>query len=94
MFMLASLTNANPSLETIQNHEINPTSIELNKLLDAAIARFNKRGIRETTVSEIVEEANVSVAAYNSYFGSKEELVVAALEKWDTDCRAWLTKQK
>lgn len=81
------------SLETIQNTEIKSRPPELGKLLDAAITRFNEIGIRETTISEIIEEAGVSVAAYNSYFESKEELVVAALEKWDTDCRAWLARK-
>jgi AcrR family transcriptional regulator len=48
-------------------------------LLDAATRLFDERGYDATTVREIGEQARVDPALIARYFGSKEELYLAAL---------------
>jgi AcrR family transcriptional regulator len=50
-------------------------------LLDAATRLFDERGYEATTVREIGEQARVDPAMIARYFGSKEELYMAALSQ-------------
>ena len=45
------------------------------RIIEAANAEFDKRGYRETTMSDIAKRIGVSKGAVYQYFGSKEELI-------------------
>lgn len=51
------------------------------QILDAAVACFVRRGIRATTMAEIIAESELSAGAIYGYFDSKEELVLAAISR-------------
>lgn len=50
-------------------------------LLDVAERLFAERGVAETSVRAITSEAKANVAAVNYYFGSKEELYQAVINR-------------
>lgn len=50
-------------------------------MLDAAAAVFSRRGYHEATVDEIADAAGISKPMVYLYFGSKEELFVAVVER-------------
>lgn len=52
-----------------------------DQILDAAVACFLRRGIRATTMSEIIAESELSAGAIYSYFDGKQELAVAAVRR-------------
>lgn len=53
-------------------------------LADAALRLFNANGFQETTLDQVVEEAEVSRRTFFRMFESKEDLAMAAeLELWD-----------
>ena len=51
------------------------------RLLDAALARFVRDGISATTARGIAEEAGVTPALLNYYFGGRESLQQAVVEE-------------
>ncbi len=51
------------------------------RILRAAITGLGRGGVGGATVREIAREAGVNVAAISYYFGSKEALLTAALER-------------
>ncbi len=51
------------------------------ELIDAAERLFVAEGYDQTAISDIVKEVNVSQGAFYYYFDSKEDVLVAALEK-------------
>ena len=51
-----------------------------NRLLDAAVEMFERKGYAATSVREIVEHAGLTKPALYYYFQSKEGLLLAALE--------------
>ncbi|GAA3754395.1 TetR/AcrR family transcriptional regulator [Salinactinospora qingdaonensis] len=51
------------------------------RLIDAAIQCLQQRGYARTTTRDIVAAAGVHLPAVNYYFGSKEELLKAAITK-------------
>lgn len=51
------------------------------ELIDAAERLFIAEGYDQTAISDIVKEVNVSQGAFYYYFDSKEDVLVAALEK-------------
>ena len=56
-------------------------------LIDIAMQMFNRRGYRGTGVDEIMEEAGIAKTTLYRHFGSKEELILAALAKSDEATR-------
>lgn len=50
-----------------------------DQILAAAWQCFGRRGIHATSMEEIVREANLSAGAVYLYYGSKDELILAAL---------------
>ncbi|TDT31156.1 TetR/AcrR family transcriptional regulator [Naumannella halotolerans] len=52
------------------------------KLADAATEVFAERGILAATVEEICESAGFTRGAFYSNFGSKDDLVIALVERW------------
>jgi AcrR family transcriptional regulator len=51
------------------------------RILEAAYELFSKRGIRAVGTDEILEKADVARATLYRHFGSKEELVLAFLQR-------------
>ena len=58
------------------------------RLLDAATKLFTEEGIRVIGIDRILREADVAKASLYSLLGSKDNLVIAYLEKLDDDYRA------
>lgn len=52
------------------------------KLVDAAVRLMVKRGFVATGVDDVCAEAGVTKGAFFHYFKSKEEIGVAALQRW------------
>ena len=59
------------------------------QLLEAATKVFAAKGFRDTTISDICDEAKSNVASVNYYFGSKEDLYA---EVWKTAHQKTLVK--
>ncbi|MGI9490032.1 MAG: TetR/AcrR family transcriptional regulator [Geminicoccaceae bacterium] len=59
-------------------------------LVATAVKLFRKNGYHATGVDKILSESGVSKPTLYRHFDSKDDLIVAALKKWDIDCRAWL----
>jgi AcrR family transcriptional regulator len=51
------------------------------RILDAAETLFAEKGFHATSLRDITADANVNLAAVNYYFGSKEALLDAVLER-------------
>ncbi|WP_291313877.1 TetR/AcrR family transcriptional regulator [Corynebacterium sp. UBA2622] len=58
------------------------------RLLDAATKLFTEEGIRVIGIDRILREADVAKASLYSLLGSKDNLVIAYLERLDADYRA------
>jgi AcrR family transcriptional regulator len=52
-------------------------------ILRAAVAKFGEKGIGDTTMDEIAEQAEVSRATLFNYFPSKTDIVAAVVEQMD-----------
>lgn len=50
------------------------------KMIEVTARILREKGFKATTVRAIAKEANVNIAAVRYYFGSKEDLIGAALE--------------
>ena len=50
------------------------------RILQATLELFQVHGIKKTTTNDIAREAGVSPATVYNHFGSKEDLVRAAIE--------------
>lgn len=63
-------------------------------LIDAALALFASEGYRGTTIRKIEEAAGLTPGAGGMYrhFRSKEELLLAAVDRYRADVAAFLTK--
>ncbi len=51
------------------------------QILDAAIGCFAERGIRPTTMADIIAASGLSAGAIYGYFDSKQELALAAMRR-------------
>lgn len=51
------------------------------KILDVTSRILRNEGFKKATIRRIAKECNTNIASVNYYFGSKEELIGAALEK-------------
>ena len=58
-----------------------------NRILDAALALFRKRGFAETTMRDVAVEAGVATGAAYYYYRSKEDLVLAFYVRTDQEAR-------
>ena len=52
-----------------------------DQILDAAVACFLRRGVRATTMAEIIAESGLSAGAIYGYFDGKQELALAAVRR-------------
>lgn len=62
-------------------------------LIETALRLFHRHGYHATGVDRILTAAGVSKPTLYRHFNSKDELIVAALERWDRDSRAWLADE-
>jgi AcrR family transcriptional regulator len=58
-----------------------------DELIDAAIRLFNQHGYQATGVDRLMEETGIAKTTLYRHFGSKEDLIVAALAKVDEGAR-------
>ena len=58
-----------------------PAAPPSERILDAALEVFAEQGLGSGTLREITQRAEVNLAAVNYYFGSREALVRAVLER-------------
>lgn len=63
------------------------------RLLDAAEELFYAEGIRAVGVERILAESGVGRASFYRHFASKDDLVVAVLQRRDEAWRAWLAER-
>ncbi len=64
-------------------------SAKRDRLIDTAIELFNRDGYRATGIDKILAESGVAKMTLYNHFGSKDELILAALERRDARWRAW-----
>lgn len=57
-----------------------PPVIKKEELLTAALTLFRKKGVDNTTVSDIVKEAHVAQGTFYNYFQSKDDIFADVLE--------------
>jgi len=62
-------------------------------LIRTALDLFRQNGYHATGIEKILSTANVSKPTLYRHFNSKDDLIVAALQKWDEDSRAWLQQE-
>jgi AcrR family transcriptional regulator len=58
-----------------------------DQLIDIAVRLFNRHGYHATGVDRIMEETGIAKTTLYRHFGSKEELIVAALARVDEQSR-------
>jgi AcrR family transcriptional regulator len=63
------------------------------ELIDAALRLFARDGYRATGIDTILAEAGVAKMTLYHHFGSKEELILAALRQRDEEWRAWFQER-
>ena len=51
------------------------------KIIDVTSRILRNEGFKKATIRRIAKECNTNIASVNYYFGSKEKLIGAALEK-------------
>ena len=64
-------------------------SAKRDRLIDTAIELFNRDGYRATGIDKILAESGVAKMTLYNHFGSKDELILAALKRRDARWRAW-----
>jgi AcrR family transcriptional regulator len=69
------------------------TASRRDHLVRTALELFRKHGYQATGIEKILTRAGVSKPTLYRHFDSKDELIVAALERWDEESRAWLTQE-
>ena len=63
------------------------------QLVDTALDLFYRKGINTIGINEVLKESGVAKRTLYSHFASKDELVLAALEKRHHKFCSWLEKQ-
>ncbi len=64
-------------------------SAKRDRLIDTALELFNRDGYRATGIDKILAESGVAKMTLYNHFGSKDELILAALERRDARWRDW-----
>jgi AcrR family transcriptional regulator len=62
-------------------------------LIRTALDLFRQNGYHATGIEKILSTAGVSKPTLYRHFNSKDDLIIAALEKWDEDSRDWLNQE-
>jgi len=69
------------------------TASRRDQLVQTAVDLFYSNGYHATGIEKILTAAGVSKPTLYRHFNSKDELIVAALQKWDEDSRTWLEEE-
>lgn len=56
-----------------------------DELVDAAVRVFSRRGFHASGIEAVLSEAGVSKMALYNHFKSKDDLIAAAIQRWDQD---------
>lgn len=64
-----------------------------DELIDTALRLFYTNGFNATGIDKILAEAGVAKMTLYNHFRSKDELILAALERRDETFRDWLTSE-
>ena len=64
-------------------------SAKRDRLIDTAIELFNRDGYRATGIDKILAESGVAKMTLYNHFGSKDELILAALKRRDARWHEW-----
>ncbi|MGI9303845.1 MAG: TetR/AcrR family transcriptional regulator [Gammaproteobacteria bacterium] len=54
---------------------------------------FYQKGFHTTSMEEILTQAGANHTTFNEYFNTKDELILAALQKRDEQFREWFAKE-
>jgi AcrR family transcriptional regulator len=65
----------------IMSRIVKEPEVRRKELIDTAERLFIAKGYDQTSISDIVKEVNVSQGAFYYYFDSKEDVLVAVMEK-------------
>lgn len=71
----------------------NAASQKRDQLIDTALRLFACHGYRATGIDTILAEAGVAKMTLYHHFKSKDELIVAALQRRDSEWREWFIGQ-
>ncbi len=63
------------------------------QLVETAVNLFYRHGYHATGIDKILAEAHVSKPTLYKHFRSKDELIIAALRRWDEQSRNWLMRE-
>ncbi len=79
--------NSSPLVRT--SGDVLPASGVRERILDVAYDLFSRRGVRDVGVNELISRSGVAKASFYRHFASKDELVLAFLERrnqqWTVD---------
>ena len=66
------------------------TASRRDHLVKTAVEQFYRNGYHATGIEKILSAAGVSKPTLYRHFRSKDELIIAALQRWDEESRGWL----
>lgn len=69
------------------------TSMRRDHLVNTALKLFSRYGFHATGIDRILSESGVAKMTLYKHFKSKDELILAALQRHDEVYRAWLTRE-
>lgn len=70
-----------------------PRPSKRDQLIDTAVDLFNSNGFHATGIDTILERAGVARMTLYNHFDSKDQLIVAALERRDEWFRTWFGEE-
>jgi len=70
-----------------------PRPSKRDHLIDTAVDLFNSNGFHATGIDTILEHAGVARMTLYNHFESKDQLILAALERRDEAFRAWFVEE-
>ena len=81
MYILSSyIMSTNTNQKPTTNDKNSEISVNHQKLIDATIETIAKRGLADTTISHVANNAEVSQGYANFRFKSKENLLLSSLQ--------------
>ena len=69
------------------------TGTRRDHLVKTAVDLFYQNGYHATGIEKILTASGVSKPTLYRHFGSKDDLIVAALRRWDEESYAWLCEE-
>ncbi len=70
-----------------------PRESPRDRLIDTVLSLFSRHGFHATGIDTILAETGVAKMTRYQYFASKDELILAALERQGAEFRDWLTER-